>query len=337
VQFGISLVASGPREQPTLASMLRDRIEMVRTAQGAGFALVSAGQHYAAQDQLLPQPIPLLARLAGEAPGMHLQAGVLLGPFYHPVVLAEEAALLGAMTGNRFRAAIGLGYRDHEFALFGQTRSDRVRRVIELLDTTRQLLRGETVTTSGGFYPMRDVTLTPGSVEGPPPRLMIGTGVLTGAARAARRADGLYITGYALPSDVAELVSIYRGTCAEVGADLPPLVTLAREVTVAASRRDALSRSVTGWIRTLRSYLSSGLETRSLARLIGDLESQGDSDELPFIVGSPEECAQQVARYSEAGVDEIVIRFDLWDASQSAVLGAIEEFGEKVIPLVNDA
>ena len=183
---------------------------------------------------------------------MYFQTGVLLGPFYNPVVLAEESAALDAITGHRFRVAIGLGYRPAEFQLFGQQRADRLRRVLELLDTTRRLLRGETVEAPSGFYPMHGVALTPGSVNGPPPRMVIGTGVEAGAVRAGRRADGLYVTGYLPPTDVARLVRAYRDAQAEAAADLPPLVTLRREVAIGPSRREALERYRDGWIGTLR-------------------------------------------------------------------------------------
>jgi alkanesulfonate monooxygenase SsuD/methylene tetrahydromethanopterin reductase-like flavin-dependent oxidoreductase (luciferase family) len=333
VQFGISLVVSGLRGE-TMAAMVEERIAMVRVAHAAGYDLVSAGQHFCASDMLMPQPIPLLARLAAEAPGMAMQTGVILGPFYNPVVLAEEAALLGAITGNRFRAAIGLGYRDDEFAIFGQRRQDRLKRVIELVTITRRLLRNETVTTDDGFYPLESVALTPGSVGDTPPRLMIGTGTEKGAARAGRIADGLYVTGYLPPSDVERLVRTYRAAADAAAADLPPLVTIRREVTVATSRKAALAQSVPGWIGTLSSYLSEGLETRALADIVDDLKAHGDSPDLPFIVGNPEECAEQIRWYEAMGVNEIVIRFDLRDGTHAATLEAIEQFGAEVIPLV---
>jgi alkanesulfonate monooxygenase SsuD/methylene tetrahydromethanopterin reductase-like flavin-dependent oxidoreductase (luciferase family) len=336
MRFGISIVASGMKEGATLASMVQDRIEMVRTAYLAGFQIVSAGQHFCARDQLLPQPIGLLSRLAAEGPGMEFQTGVILAPFYNPVVLAEEAALLHAITGNRFRAALGLGYREEEFAIFGQQRADRLKRTIEVLDISRRLLRNETVETESGFYPMPGVALTPGSVGVVPPRLMLGTGTEKGAARAARIADGLYVTGYSPPSDVERLVSRYLATAAETKPDLPPLVTLRREVTIAPSRDQALAQSRPGWIRTLSSYLAEGLETRALPNLVEDLTTKGDSLDLPFIVGNPEECAEQVRWYEGIGVNEIIIRFDLHDANQATTLEAIEQFGSEILPLVGD-
>jgi alkanesulfonate monooxygenase SsuD/methylene tetrahydromethanopterin reductase-like flavin-dependent oxidoreductase (luciferase family) len=333
MRFGISLVASGQRDGATQASMVQERVEMVQVARDAGYGLVSAGQHYCPRDGMLPQPMPLLARLAAEAPGMIFQTGVLLGPFYNPVTLAEEAATLAAITGDCFRAAIGLGYRDQEFAMFGQQRSDRLKRVIELITTTRRLLRGETVTTEGGFYPLQDVAVAPGTVSDVPVPIMIGSGAEQGAARAGRIADGLYVTGYLPPSDVSTLVSTYLASAATVGTS-SPIVTIRREVTVASSRKEALARSGPGWIRTLSAYMQEGLEQSSIGAIVRDLETTGDSDDLPFIVGSPEECAEQVARYAAMGVQDIIIRFDLNQATHSDTLRAIEQFAADVFPLV---
>ncbi len=333
MRFGISLVASGQREGATQASMVQERVEMVQVARDSGYGLVSAGQHYCPGDGMLPQPMPLLARLAGEAPGMIFQTGVLLGPFYHPVTLAEEAATLAAITGDRFRAAIGLGYRDPEFAMFGQDRADRLKRVIELITTTRRLLRGETVTTEGGFYPLHEVSVAPGTVSDVPAPIMIGSGAPKGAARAGRIADGLYVTGYLPPSDVATLVSTYLESAAASGT-ATPIVTIRREVTVATSRKDALARSAPGWIRTLTSYMQEGLEQPSIAQIARDLETTGDSAELPFIVGSPEECAEQIGRYEAMGVQDIIIRFDLNQATHADTLRAMEQFATAVFPLV---
>jgi alkanesulfonate monooxygenase SsuD/methylene tetrahydromethanopterin reductase-like flavin-dependent oxidoreductase (luciferase family) len=337
MRFGISLVASGQREGATQTSMIRERIEMVRVAHAAGYHLVSAGQHFAPLDGMLPAPMPLLARLAGEGPGMTFQTGVLLGPFYNPVAFAEEAATLAAITGDRFRAAIGLGYRDAEFAMFGQRPADRVKRVVELVRASRLLLRGETVTTKGPFYSLDGVALPPGAVGDSPVPLLIGTGAIAGAARAGRIADGLYVTGYLPPSDVEQLVHTYLDSAAEgerTGQPSGGLVCIRREVTIASSRRTALSRSAPGWIRTLRSYVSQGFEQPSMTSIVRDLETKGDSDDLPFIVGSPEECAEQIERYRKIGVQDIVIRFDLNESTHAATLSAIERFAVEVMPLV---
>ncbi|WP_261566549.1 LLM class flavin-dependent oxidoreductase [Frankia gtarii] len=333
MRFGVSLVASGQREGATQASMIRERVEMVRVARDAGYHIVSAGQHYAPLDGMLPQPMPLLARLAGEAPGMVFQTGVLLGPFYNPVTFAEEAATLAAITGDNFRAAIGLGYRDAEFAMFGQRPTDRLKRVIELIGTSRRLLRGETVSTEGGFYPLNAVALAPGTVGEIPVPIMIGTGAVKGAARAGRIADGLYVTGYLPPSDVEQLVTTYLDNAQRAGTT-EPIVSIRREVTVADSRKAALARSGPGWIRTLSSYLSLGFEQPSLARIVRSLEETGDAVDLPFIVGSPQECAEQIDLYQKLGVRDIVIRFDLNEATHAATLHAIEQFAADVMPLV---
>ena len=166
-----------------------------------------------------------------------------------------------------------------------------------------------------------------------PAPIMIGSGAEKGAARAGRIADGLYVTGYLPPSDVSTLVSTYLASAATAGT-ASPIVTIRREVTVASSRKVALVKSGPGWIRTLSAYMQEGLEQSSIGAIVRDLETTGDSDDLPFIVGSPEECAEQVARYAAMGVQDIIIRFDLNQATHADTLRAIEQFAADVFPLV---
>jgi alkanesulfonate monooxygenase SsuD/methylene tetrahydromethanopterin reductase-like flavin-dependent oxidoreductase (luciferase family) len=133
------------------------------------------------------------------------------------------------------------------------------------------------------------------------------------------------------------LVHTYLDTAAEGESTVQPqggVVCIRREVTVASSRRAALDRSAPGWIRTLSSYASLGFEQPSLTSIVRDLETKGDSDDLPFIVGSPEECAEQIERYRKIGVQDLVIRFDLNQSTHAATLMAIERFAAEVMPLV---
>jgi alkanesulfonate monooxygenase SsuD/methylene tetrahydromethanopterin reductase-like flavin-dependent oxidoreductase (luciferase family) len=311
--------------------MVRDRIELVAAARDAGMDLVSTGQHFCPIHDLYPQPIPLLARLAAKAPEMMMQTGVLLGPFYHPVMLAEEMATMAAVCTGGFRAPIGLAYREEEFAMFGQRKVDRVRRTVELVETTRRLLAGETVTTEGGFYPLTDVALAPGTVDGTPPAIFLGTGTERGARRAGRLADGIYTTGYLPKSEVRQLTAAFREAS---GPGPTKTVVIRREVTLASTRQEALARAASGWQATLRSYMSAGLEQSSLGRVVRDLESDRDSSDLPFVVGSPEECAEEIEEYARMGVDEMVVRFQTYGATRHDTIALIEQFGAAVIPLV---
>src|SRR3989441_12411443 len=56
----------------------QEHVEQVRLARAVGFTSVWASQHYLSDPFTYFQPIPTLARVAAEAPGMTLGTGCLL-------------------------------------------------------------------------------------------------------------------------------------------------------------------------------------------------------------------------------------------------------------------
>lgn len=337
MRFGLSLVVGdgGSGQEYTLRRAVTERLEMARTAHAAGFEVASTGQHFGqGTGAVLAQPMPLLARMAADVPGMTLQTGVLLGPFYHPVVLAEEMAALHAITDGRFQAAIGLGYRDTEFAMFGQSRKERLPRTVELIAIVRELLAGKTVTHHGRFFNLDDVSLGERAVEQPPPKVLIGASALPGVERSARIADGVYLDGHRLKSEVADYIDVYRQALAVSGN--PGEFSLRREVRFGASRTEVLDAGRSAWAQGMDHYTSHQLEG-PLEWIANELRAGGYSRELPFIVGTPEECAQELVEYAQMGVETMILRIQVAGAGFAEAMSAIERFGAEVIPLVRGA
>ena len=80
------------------------------------------------------QLVPMLARFAAEAPGMRLNAGVLLLPMMSPLHVAEEFATLDIITGGKIILGVGLGYRDVEFKAFGMTKAGNAQNGVHMTD-----------------------------------------------------------------------------------------------------------------------------------------------------------------------------------------------------------
>jgi alkanesulfonate monooxygenase SsuD/methylene tetrahydromethanopterin reductase-like flavin-dependent oxidoreductase (luciferase family) len=337
MRFGISINAGGQVSTYSLRASIGERIDMVKAARDGGFELASAGQHYLAHAYVLPQPIPLIARLAAEAPGMDFQIGILLAPFYQPVQLAEEMATLQAITGGHFRVALGLGYIDKEFESFGLHRSQRLGRTLELIRIVKPLLAGETVTYNGKYYRVNDIRLSPGAIEADPPGLLLGSGHINGIKRAGRMADGLYLTGYEPVDEISSFIDAYHESLAQAGRTSRMGFAIRREILFGESRKEALERGRPGWIKQLKGLYDRGLEQVRLPEVVRDLEAGSDSPDMPFILGTPEEMAEQLVSYAKIGVDMMVIRFQFEGVDSAGALRMIERFGADVIPRVQKA
>ncbi len=130
------------------------------------------------------------------------------GQRYHPAIVAQEAATLGAMFPGRFWVALGSGENVNEH-ITGDPwppKDARDRRLRESVDVIRSLLDGEEVTHDGLVKVHRAKLWTLPDVK----PLLIGPAVTPGTARRhADWADGL-VTVNQKPEVLKQVVSEYR-------------------------------------------------------------------------------------------------------------------------------
>lgn len=99
-------------------------------AEAAGFDSVWLGEHHN-NPILHPAPLIGLAAVASRTTRIHLGTGVLLLPLYHPMLVAEEGAMVDMISGGRLILGVGAGYAPEEFAAFGYSLKERGSRMEE--------------------------------------------------------------------------------------------------------------------------------------------------------------------------------------------------------------
>jgi len=90
----------------------------VERAEELGFDSVWVAEHHGVRDHYWPAPIQVLTALAARTSRLVLGANVCVFPFYHPVRLAEETALLDVVSGGRAVLGVAIGYKPDEFLLY---------------------------------------------------------------------------------------------------------------------------------------------------------------------------------------------------------------------------
>jgi alkanesulfonate monooxygenase SsuD/methylene tetrahydromethanopterin reductase-like flavin-dependent oxidoreductase (luciferase family) len=78
-------------------------------AEAAGFDSIWLGEHHN-NPILYPAPLIGLAAVASRTHSIRLGTGVLRLPLYHPVMVAEEGAMVDMISGGRLILGIGAGY-----------------------------------------------------------------------------------------------------------------------------------------------------------------------------------------------------------------------------------
>src|SRR6059036_1474148 len=93
-------------------------------AEAAGFDSIWLGEHHN-NPILHPAPLIGLATIANRTRRIHLGTNVLLLPLYHPVMVAEEGAMVDMISGGRLILKIDAGYAPEEFAAFNYSLKER--------------------------------------------------------------------------------------------------------------------------------------------------------------------------------------------------------------------
>ena len=147
----------------------------------------SSGRVGLAADCPIPDPLDLLAFLAGHTSRLGLATGVLVLPNHHPVVLAKRAATVDALSGGRLRLCVGVGWLKEELEACGADFDGRGRRADEQLAVLRALWADQPKGAShhGEFFSFDEVVFEPKPVQQPWPPILVG-----GESKAALRRDG---------------------------------------------------------------------------------------------------------------------------------------------------
>lgn len=172
-----------------LGSLYRDSIDQVVWAEQLGFTSAWLSEHHFADDDYASSPLTVAATIGARTKTMRIGTNIIVAGLHEPVRLAEDAAALSLLTGNRFELGVGLGYRAMEFAAFGRTVKQRPSLLEDAIAVIRRAWSGSGEPFDGKRFSLPGVPVTP--LPQVSPRLLIGGQSEPGIDRAARLGDGL--------------------------------------------------------------------------------------------------------------------------------------------------
>ena len=160
-------------------------IEQCAWADRLGFETVYLAEHHGAEDGYCPSPIVQGTAIAARTERMVVHLSALIAVLHHPIRLAEDLAILDIISRGRLAVTLGIGYRPHEYLLFGVEKRRRVPILEETIAILQQAWTGEPFEFRG-----MTVVVRPTPVQRPGPPLYIGGSTEASALRAARLGDG---------------------------------------------------------------------------------------------------------------------------------------------------
>jgi probable F420-dependent oxidoreductase len=168
-------------------------------------------------DADIPDPLDLLAFIAGATSTLGLGTGLLVLPEHHPLQLAKRLATIDRLSNQRLVIGVGVGWLREELQAMDIDPSTRGARADECIEVMRILWRDDEATFNGRFFQFERACSFPKPRGGTIP-IHIGGHSEAAATRAGRVGNGFHPLG--LDGDLLEnRLDQMRAAAAEAGRD----------------------------------------------------------------------------------------------------------------------
>ena len=102
-------------EEQSQKRLYEEYVELYQIADRSGFKTIWTGEHHGMNFTIAPNPFINLADLANKTKNVRLGTGTIIAPFWHPIKLAEEAAMTDIISGGRLEIGIARGAYSFEY------------------------------------------------------------------------------------------------------------------------------------------------------------------------------------------------------------------------------
>src|SRR5207302_946565 len=148
---------------------------------------------------------------------LRIGTGVSLAPFYHPLRLAEEVALLDQVSGGRVNWGAGRGFARVEFENFGVPPDESTSRFREAVEIVLRAWTDEKLTFAGQHFRFDGVEVLPKPMQIPHPPVWMAATSESAMEWAAGRGFSILMDPHASAHDIGRKRQFYTERLAVAG------------------------------------------------------------------------------------------------------------------------
>jgi natural product biosynthesis luciferase-like monooxygenase protein len=336
-----------PERYPSASHYYGEMLEQIQYEEKLGFDGVFFAEHYVG-GYAFPAPAVFAAAVAQRTQRIRIGMGVSLLPLSHPIRIAEEYAMLDALSNGRLDFGIGRGVLKTEYELFGINEAESQGRFHEALEVILQAWTQETVSYEGSYYTFHDVTALPKPVQQPHPPIWAACAV-TPASFTWAGHQGFHPMlipfGYPNHAELQAKLALYWEALKAAGHD-PSTREVLGVYHLYVADTDAEAHALAKEHFSQYFQFFTGLDQRAawqsadyqtyqggLSNLFGaytydDLDA-GDC----IIFGSPERCVQRLKRaQADYGLTYVIFEVNFGGFPHTKVMASLERFAKDVMP-----
>jgi alkanesulfonate monooxygenase SsuD/methylene tetrahydromethanopterin reductase-like flavin-dependent oxidoreductase (luciferase family) len=337
MQFGYFVHYAGPDKSSR--QRYRDAHEQIEFLDEVGFAHVWFPEHHFTQLTHAAAPLLSVVDAANRTKRIRLGTSVILSPYHHPLLLAEQIAMADHFTEGRLEVGFARGSYVYEYQRLGiGSEIEAGERQAECLDILLGMWdQDDDFEYHGKYYSFPPTYTLPRPYQEPHPPLWLAARSADTMRFAIERGFGLHVSPLREP--MARLVgqmNMLDALVEETGVGQRPPIALQVLTYVAEDRAEVLGAMQEVWrghVMNYHAHHNAAVIHRGYppeTPLSGDVIAP---DELAarLVAGDPETCVAKLRQYAAMGFDEFVVHLD-FGLDQERTMRSLRLFAKEVMP-----
>jgi alkanesulfonate monooxygenase SsuD/methylene tetrahydromethanopterin reductase-like flavin-dependent oxidoreductase (luciferase family) len=286
----------------TIYSRALDRIEIMERT---GYDAVWLAEHHFSSYSVCPSVHVMAMNIAARTERLRIGTAVTLAPFYHPLRIAEEIALLDILSGGRINWGAGRGFDRVEFEMFDVPVDESTERFREAVEIVLASWQNERLTYKGKYHKYTDVEVLPKPSQRPYPPTWVAASSQGAVEWAAKRGLAMLMDPHSTTEVLAQKQQRYdQLSTVEAPLDRP----IARLIAVAETDQQAKTIAERGAkfsaryvpkfaiaqfrvdqqiVDPIEHYMDDVILHGSPTKIVDDLQRLQESIDLRYLLMSP--------------------------------------------------
>ena len=290
-----------------LHSVYETALERFSIMDQTGYDAVWLAEHHFSSFSVCPSVHMMGTMAAARTKRLRIGTAVSLAPFYNPLRLAEEVALLDVLSGGRVNWGAGRGFERSEFAAFGIPGEESAPRFHEAVEIVLKAWTNQRLNYEGKYFQYDSVEVLPKPLQAPHPPVWMAASSIPAIEWAAGQGHSILMDPHSSRADLIRKRRHYAAKLAEAGySDAGRMIPMARLVAVdETARRRTRWRSVRRNGRWLRMSGAAQGNVRQEVRTFGGKDPIDFYLEDVMIHGTAESVADQIMSFGGGDRDEL--------------------------------
>jgi alkanesulfonate monooxygenase SsuD/methylene tetrahydromethanopterin reductase-like flavin-dependent oxidoreductase (luciferase family) len=283
-----------------LNSVYESALERFTIMDQTGYDAVWLAEHHFSGFSVCPSVHMMGTMAAARTKRLRIGTAVSLAPFYNPLRLAEEVALLDVLSGGRVNWGAGRGFERSEFAAFGIPGEESAARFHETVEIVLKAWTSQRLSYDGKFYQYDGVEVLPKPLQAPHPPVWMAASSTPAIDWAAGQGHSILMDPHSSREDLIRKRRHYAAKLIEAGhSDAGRVIPMARLIAIDETdeKARAVARRVAEW--TIASYVGP----KHPGNVRQEVRTFGGKDPVEFyledvmIHGTAERVADQIRSF----------------------------------------